>query len=122
MNTSQKYAQLVSNCSRDFKHSLVLEPREFNLRSPYTFVHSVNFIQLFKNIDYWYSAKISLCVIATLNWDKSFVDAQITIPSSSYIHIGLSQLPKCIIDELEEWVKYRNVHDVTVSRLIISFQ
>src|SRR4051812_14233151 len=122
MDTPQKYSQLVSNCSRDFIHSLVLEPREFNLRSPYTFVHSVNFVQLFKNIDYWHSAKLAVCVIAILNWDKSFVDAQITIPSSSYIHIGLPQLPQCIIDKIEEWVKYRNVYEVTVSRLLISFQ
>ena len=116
---NQRYAILADNCPDTCKVGLYLEPRVLYDATPANFLKSVDFKNLFKNVEYWQSAEFTFNVTA-INKKDYFVEHEFNIISNVYATID--NLTPFLQRELDTWTAFFQINDVTIRRMLISFK
>ena len=115
---NRRYAILADNSPPQHKVGFFIEPHNSQYFDPKTFIASVDFYKLLKDVEYWQSAKFTFCVTGVGDW-QNFIEHEIDVISNLYIDI--KNLPGYLLNEIETWAKFLHVKDIVIRRMLISF-
>ena len=95
---NRRYAILADN-SPPQHHIGFIEPHNAQYFDPKTFIASVDFDKLLKDVEYWQSAKFTFCVTGVGVWYNNFIEHEIDVISNVYTDI--KKLPGYLLNEID---------------------
>src|SRR5277367_3502684 len=115
----RRYTVLADNSPLQHKIGFFIEPHNAQYFDPNTFIASVDFAKLLKDVEYWQSAKFTFCVTGVGVWYNNFIEYEIDVISNVYSDI--KNLPGYLLNEIDTWAKFLHVKDIVIRRMLISF-
>src|SRR5277367_587347 len=112
---NRRYAILADNSPPQHHMGFFIEPHNAQYFEPKTFIASVDFHKLLKDVEYWQSAKFTFCVTGVGDC-QNFIQLEIDVISNLYIDI--KNLSGYLLNEIETWAKFLHVKDIVIRRML----
>src|SRR5277367_5202599 len=116
---NRRYAILADNSPPEHHIGFFIAPHNSQYFDPKTFIASVDFDKLLKDVEYWQSAKFTFCVTGVGVWYNNFIEHELDMISNLYMPI--KYLPGYLLNEIDNWSHYLHVKDILIRRMLISF-
>src|SRR5277367_2699659 len=116
---NRRYAILADNSPPQHHIGFFIEPHNSQYFEPKTFLASVDFDKLLKDVEYWQSAKFTFCVTGVGVWYNNFIEHEIDVASNVYM--TSKYLPSYLLIVIDNWSHYQHIKGIVIRRMLISF-
>src|SRR5271163_1275537 len=109
---NRRFTILANNSPTQHKIGFYIKPYHAQYFDAKSFIESINFTSLLKDVEYWQSAKFVFDVTGVGKQYNNFIEHEIDVISNVYL--GAQKLPEYLLQEINNWDKFFYVKDLTI--------